>query len=176
MNTLRKDIEAVLQNRYICRIYRKGEGEEELYRIIGFNEKFILASNYYDFRFDGFIIIMTDDLINLICDETTRFFDKILAAENIMPPITSICMNDLDSFEKIFEKLKSEYLYVMIESESFYYFGKIENINNCSVEILCYDSEGNFDKTATSVNFKDISAISFGCKYVEITSKYVKWV
>jgi hypothetical protein len=142
------------------------------------SNKLLLIQYLYDFQVDGYMIIRLKDITSIRSDDLERFSESIIKNEGIIENIKNPSFETIEDWLEVFKKLKSMGNNIIIECETIdnseFYIGEIIDINKKSVSLLNFDGIGEWDEEPTKINYSDITSISFGKRYINIISKYVK--
>ena len=142
---------------------------------IAVSKEFVLVLNYLDFIADGFYIIRIKDIVNLCYSDSCRYFETIVKKEGAMtfiqhtPPIT------LSSWNTVFCSLKKldGIVIVDIGKENCVNVGKICNVLEDAVSMLCFSPTGEWDDQEWVETFDNITGVKFDNHYTNSFAKYL---
>ena len=132
----------------------------------------------YDFILDGYKIIRIRDIDEYKHDsDSVKFVSSVCKKENITPSMPE-CLTNVDSWQEVFSQLMEKEVICIVEcelSDGSFNMGKIVNVHEDCVEMLCFDGECKVDEEITEILFDDITTVSFGNRYSNVMEKYVEW-
>lgn len=138
----------------------------------------VLIQYVYDYEFDGYMILRIKDITSVRSGELERFSEYILKQEGLYDQIKMPMLTTLHNWKTILEEIKIQYNNILVESEDIedgeIYIGKIQGLNNYSLEILCFDAMGRWNKEAVTIPYKKITAVRLEDRYTTVISKYVQ--
>jgi len=141
------------------------------------SENLVAIRFVYDFAPDGVKYIRTQDVTEVFCGEAEEFNDKIVKAENAVLDFKAPALN-AESMKTLCTDLQKsgELAAIACEGyeESLFYVGKIVSAQDKQAEVLCFDGLGVWDKKPIKLDYKKITCISIGTRYVDTISKYLK--
>lgn len=146
--------------------------------ILDYSNDFILLHSTGDFLLLSYKIIPIEQIVKLRYNEWDKYYDKIFRWEK---EIDNVGMNyaiDLNSWPSVFKSIKDKDLSVIVECEASetdsYVIGPIDRIGNKKVVIQNFDPEGYFDKKPTSINYNNITKVTFDDRYINVFMKYTR--
>lgn len=141
-------------------------------------EKLLLVQYLYDYDIDGYMIIRLKDITNIRNGESEKFYEYILKQEQIINQVKKPDLTNVDNWEGLLSELKMFEKNIIIECEDIsgndFYIGKIIEINKNRVSFLHFNPVGEWEKVPKEIIFKDLTAIRFETRYINIISKYLK--
>jgi len=174
-------IQDYIRKKEIVKIFRTvTDGEANIHGfILEMSNDFLLIQTELEFYLNGYAVIRKDHFDSLRCNKFDKAFKKILTKEGIVKSDYGISKKiHLKNWQTIFASLKSHDLHIILECEDLkepvFLIGPIKKVNNKSVSIQYYDPSGKLDKTATKVNYKDITLVKFDDRYLNVFRKYLK--
>lgn len=143
------------------------------------SKNLLMLQKEEDFRLDGYSIIPQDQYISIEHSKFDKAIKKILSKEGILKSQYGVKHAvDLTDWKSVFHSLKDLDLHVIVECENckdtVFLIGPIKKIGKKSVEILFYNAMGELETKPTSVQYKDISIVSFDNNYLNVFRKYLK--
>ena len=138
----------------------------------------LLIQYLYDFSFDGYKIIRMDDITSVRYSDIEEFGEFILKEEGLMKKVKKPDIKNISNWEAFLKEYKELNKTIIIECEALteqnFCIGKIVDVNNDSIELLCFDSVGEWEQYTRKIIFEDITSVSFNDRYSLTISKYVK--
>ena len=128
------------------------------------------------FRPDGYGIYRLGDIADIRSDEHERFYERLLAAEGI----ESVPANlpDVDIRDWV-AALGSPYLasrLIGVEAEYLpepeYWVGRLEQVDEVSVSLLCVGSTGEWDSDPLEIEIGDVSCAHFETRYLDVFERH----
>lgn len=174
---LLEKMKLICTNNFICRIERREIDEfKKSGKLIKFSNNFLLVCYEYDFEFDGFEIIRLEDITGIYYDNVDKFINNIFINEGINFTIGDVLSININSYIDIMRFFLNKKENITIECEKYgdFYIGKIIEVSDEYVKILCFDAEGYWDKDPSTIFYKDITSISFRNRYLKYMSKYAR--
>lgn len=168
-------VKRLIEEDVICTIKRNCVEEILEAVVLDFGTELALFSEFNNLCFDGFKVIRKKDIKEIEYGEVERQLSKIIKAERIVPSICGVGNKDLDGFKVLFERLKEEYIGVIVEcdNDESFYIGKILDIDDDGIEMTDYDTDGTYNGEIW-IDYEDISTVSFGNRYTETFLKYAE--
>lgn len=168
-------------NQKFARITRiVAEDAEEISRgyIVDHSNDFIVLQECDDFRLLGFNILPIKDFIKIRYNNYDKYYDKIMCLEDEKKNIGLKIKVDLSDWKTIFQTLRKNKKNVIIECENTeintFTIGLIKRITDEKVFIQYFNASGLLDTRFTKVEYRDISKVTFGDRYIDIFSKYLR--
>lgn len=176
---IRKTLQDSLKNEDVIRITRSKIDNEPIHCVpLVIGEGIVLVHYIYDFQFDGYKIIRTNDVTSVRVKEIERYVKQILLQEGLFEQDKYSFLSNLKGWQDTFDKLKNLGKNVIIECENpknrGFYIGKISEVNVDSLLLLNFNALGRWDPTATKINFKEITCVTIENRYINIMVKYIK--
>ena len=176
-----KMLKGFKENKSYVKIFREvmdGDSNVDGF-ILKMSKDFMLLQKGEEFRLNGYAIFRQDHYESIRYDATDQKYEKILNKEGVVKKEYGLKDKiNLKTWNTIFSDLKKAKRHVIVECEDLknpsFCIGPIEKINKKSVLVRYYDPLGMLDKKPTKINFKDITMVSFGDRYIEIFKKYLK--
>ena len=171
-------LERALEEKALCAVNRDMIDYLSIYGYpLSISKNLVAIRFVYDFAPDGVKIIRTQDITEVFCGEAEVFNDKIVKAENASLDFSVPSVN-LESMKTLCADLQKSGQIAAIAcegyEESLFYVGKVVNAGDKHAEVLCFDGLGVWDAKPIKLEYKKISCISIGSRYVETISKYLK--
>ncbi len=166
---LRRLSECVMPHR-ISRVFMENEGDWNIHLFpLKVSEDFLLGAIEDDFQLDGFRICPVSRI-----GKVKKCRDKCMdieAGEGIVDQLYTPNVS-ISGWRQIFRSLKNMNRYVILDTRCGTYIGAITRIGKKSVTVKYFDADGVwFDPV--KIRFKDIDAVDFGTRYVDVFTKYV---
>lgn len=137
--------------------------------ILAFSKRLILIQYISDFRLDGLMVLRRSDISCIESTETDLFQTQILKEEGLFSQIKFTGEYLVEDWPAVFSTIVKESVFIILENEAasfpVFLIGKIQDIGDSSVSVLCFDGEANWDDELTEMNFDDISAFQAGDNY-----------
>jgi len=144
--------------------------------IVDYSKDFIVLQESDDFRLLGFNILPIQQFKEIRYNASDKYYDKIMAWENVKEKIGLKTTINLIDWKSIFKTFKRKSMNVIVECEDpeigSFTIGSIEKITNKSVSILYFNAEGVYDKKPTKIKFEYITKVMFDDRYLDVFSKY----
>ncbi len=170
------------ENKQRVRLYRrvsKGKTEISNGYILDYSDKFILIHESDDFKIDGYSIVPVKQVKKLRYDKSDEYFNQMMIWENEIEKVGIDYAIDLSSWQSIFESLQAKELNVVVECEgaeiNHFTIGPIVKTGKKHVHILYFDTEGYFEDSPSSIDYKSITRIAFETQYLTVFSKYTRY-
>ena len=173
---MKEFVRKAAQNKDLCRTYFKYDAYYTYHFPLLVNDKLFLSATEDDFILDGFEIKrfcdlkkveVKDDMAAKITKAETKIFDL---------PIPQI---DLSDWRSAFLSLQKIGRNIIIEHESLdenewdFYIGHVVKVLKNKVIFKHFDADGIWQDEPYEIPFSKITSVTFGCRYVDIFSKYV---
>jgi hypothetical protein len=146
--------------------------------ILGFSEKLILLHETDDFKVDGYAIIRMDQIKKVRFNKSDKYFDKMMIWEHLIEKVGIKYQIDLTNWQLAFKSLQNLGLSIIAECEAedmdTFTIGPITKVGKKYIHITCFDVEGFFDDTPTSIDYESITRIAFDSDYLNVFSKYTR--
>lgn len=145
--------------------------------LLDISDTLILGLHEDDFMFNGFEIMRLKDITR--AEFQDDYYNNIIKKEGLLDNII-IPNIRLDSWQTVFEDLQSLGNNLIIEKESLdkdeceFWIGKILRVYKNSVHIHHFDADGIWDDGYFIIQYSVITSVTFGSRYVDIFSKYLK--
>lgn len=171
-------LEQALEEKSLCAVNRDMIDYLSIYGYpVSVTKNLVALRFVYDFAPDGIKIVRTQDITEAFCDEAEQFNDRIVKAENAELDLNPPALN-LASMKTLCTDLKASGHIAAIAcegyEESLFYVGKVVEAGDKHADVLCFDGLGVWDKAPIRLEYKKITCISVGSRYVETISKYLK--
>ncbi len=142
---------------------------------VALSENLVLVANVYNFDIDGYKVLRTQDITEVLSGEEEDFTEMILRREKILDEFVPESI-DLSGLKAVFKSLEGKNLIVQCESaeEIYFYEGKVTAINKGEVVMKTFDSLGIWDDEELHIPLNKITSVSFGGRYISLMSKYIK--
>ncbi len=108
METLEK-IKYHLDNKKYCKIKRlinQAEIENAKGYIVDFSDNFVLLHETDDFQIDGYSVIPTNTISDILFSNRDKYYDKIITWEGLVDKIQNKHKIDLTSWNSIFKSIR----------------------------------------------------------------------
>ena len=165
------------QNNNLTEIERKNiDTSNILATPLKVSNELLLIAYWYDFVMDGFKVIRISDITNIIQNESIEFIKMIFEKEKIKADELDIQTINISSWYSFFKEIKKEQQIVIVESErktdSDFYIGRIEMVEDNNLKLLCFDTAGNWDNEASIIGYSNITCVTFQDRYSSYMGKY----
>lgn len=169
-------IRSAIKSKDLCRMYFKYDGNYHYYFPLCLSDKLFLGAKEDDFLLDGFCIRRFCDLkkVEIKNDMSCDITKKETKINEL--PIPKI---DVSDWQSVFSSLQKTGQNIIIEHESLddanweFYIGHIEKVLKTKVLFKHFDADGIWQEELYNIPYSQITSVSFGCRYVEVFSKYV---
>lgn len=182
---MKKRIKKHIDNKNLVKV---NLADDEGYSMINFNgiifdqnDQYLLMSDFYDFNYDGFVVVRKSDISEIKRTDNESFFDSIIEKEGIKEIIIQKAFDlnfKLDEFPEMFSKLKELGVPVIIErlyeSESKFQIGPITKVEKKKVFIDYFNAKGEYDMKPVTSKYKDITYFKLDSPYANMFFKYSK--
>ncbi len=140
------------------------------------NSHLLLLQCLEEFHFNGYHILRTNDVSQLIFRNYERFLKKILAKEKIFPSVNMRYKVNIADWEAAFRSLKNCQINIIVERErkkvNSFYIGTIEKVEEKSVYMRHFDAMGRWNKKPKIIPCREITKVIFNDEYINIFSKH----
>jgi hypothetical protein len=162
----------------ITRVVAKGIYEVNRGYIIDYSESFVLLQETDDFLALGYIILPISDIEKIRFGKNEQYYKKIMIWEGEAEKISIRYNVNLTNWKSIFKSIKGFKLNAIIECEDpeidSFTIGPIIKITPNSVYIQYFDPIGFLDEKPTSIDFENITKVTFDDRYINTFSKYLR--
>ncbi len=145
--------------------------------ILDYTDDFLLIAREYEFFMDGWMVLKRQAISELRSSEVNAYCKTILKQEGLLEDIAPGFAIDLSDFQQLFQSLKRQRDFVIVEceslDESIFLIGPIDRITQSQVAIRHFDGCGNWRDDACTIDYSDITAIQFGGNYIRLHQKYI---
>lgn len=143
------------------------------------SDGFLLIQVEEEFLLNGYAIIRTEDIDEIICEDGENMLQKILEAEGIVQKSYGIAQElKMKSWKTIFRHLQELDFHVIVECEDLdepvFIIGPIEKIGKEKLHIRYYSPSAILEKEATKIDLDEITLIKFGDRYSTVYRKYLQ--
>jgi hypothetical protein len=143
------------------------------------SDDFLLIQVEEEFLLNGYAIIRTEDIDEVICEDGENMIQEILEGEEIVKKSYGIDHElKMKSWKTIFKNLQELDFHVSVECEDLdeptFIIGPIEKIGKEKLHVRYYSPSAILEKETTKINLEDITLIKFGDRYSTIYRKYLK--
>jgi hypothetical protein len=180
---MKKRIQKHIDNQDFVKVYIEDKGGIPLTHFGGIifdqSESLLLIGSFYDFTYDGFVIVRKRDVFEIKNTDSERFFKHILEKEGIFRDVIKkreqlkIQLSSLREAVAYLQKIGTP---VIIEGkyskDERFIIGPILEKNDKKVKIRYFNTLGEFDLKPVSIRFKDVTTIQFDSPYANIFYKY----
>lgn len=174
---IRKVIRDSVEPHQICRIYLKYDYYYRYYFPLIVSEKLFLGAEEDDFILDGYCIRRIRDVEKAEIKDDKCLEINIAEGilENLMIPNV-----DITEWKTALISLEAMKINIIIENESLndndaeYVIGRIIKVMSSKVIFKEFDADGEWQDQLIEIPYTQISSVTFGSRYVEVFSKYVK--
>lgn len=170
-------LQECVKNKAMCALNRDYIDVNTMYGfLVELSGELAVLSFVYDFILDGYKIIRTCDVTDVMYTESERFFEEIVLKENgeAKPQPTGFA---IETMYMLCKDLMRRGVYVTVECEGFeenvLYIGKIEKVTEKELSLRIFDAMGIWEKEPVCVPLEDVTCISVGNHYVNVLSKYL---
>jgi len=167
--------EAISWHRVLC-IERPDVGGSALICIpIARSEELLLAHMFCDFTPDGYSILRIDDIYEALRDESEIFFENIITCEKVYQSLKAPTGIELGSWPDALASIMAQYGYCVIESEKEedFLIGKAIEFREWDFTFWYFDAAGKWDDELDTVDYDDITSVSFDDNYTNTITKYI---
>lgn len=170
-------LQQCLKRKAMCAVERAYIDVNSMYGfLVGMSGELAVLSFVYDFMPDGYKIIRTRDVTDVMCTDAEQFFEAIVLKENEgFTPVPAEYA--IDNMAVLCKDLMERGAYVTVElegfEENFLYIGKIVEVTQKALSLRIFDALGVWEKEAVCVPLEDVTCISVGNRYVNILSRYL---
>ena len=147
--------------------------------IFGQSESLLLMSSFYDFTYDGCVILRKRDIYEIKHTENERFFKGILEKEGIFRDMMKKRKQikiELSSLQDSFKNLQKSGIPVIIEGKysknERFIIGPIIEMNDKKVKIRYFNARGEYDFKPVSIRFKEVTIVQLDSPYANLFYKY----
>lgn len=172
MRELRDGLNKCSEPRTLCGV----EFEYSDHPVYGFpaavGEQLFLLAEEDDFILDGFTIRRLRDIYEF--KSKKGMYQQISEAEGLTrfeaPAV------DISDWRSVFTSLRKLGKNVIVENEyedGFFRIGRIEEVAEDHVLLRHYDADGIWQEQPVRIEYREVTSVTFGSRYVEIFSKYV---
>jgi hypothetical protein len=162
----------------ITRTVAKGVDQTSSGYILDYSDDFVLMQEAGDFTLHGYIVLPVNQLKKIRHNKYDKCFKKIMIAEAEADKVGINYKIDLSSWQTVFNSIKDIPQNVIVECEDpkigSFTIGPIVKANKKKINIQYFDPTGLLDETPTSVNYEDITKVSFDSRYINVFSKYLR--
>lgn len=172
MQELRDSLNECREPRTLCGV----EFEYSDNPVYGFpaavGEQLFLLAEEDDFVLDGFTVRRLRDIYEF--KSKKGMYQQISEAEGLTrfeaPAV------DISDWRSVFLSLQKLRKNVIVENEygdGFFRIGRIEEVAEDHVLLRHYDADGIWQEEPARIEYREVTSVTFGSRYVEIFSKYV---
>lgn len=172
MQELRDGLNGCREPRTLCGV----EFEYSDNPIYGFpaavGEQLFLLAEEDDFILDGFTIRRLRDIYEF--KSKKGMYQQISEAEGLTrfeaPAV------DISDWRSVFASLQRMGRNIIVEREyedGYFYVGTIEEVAEDHMLLRHYDADGIWQEEPARVEYREVTSVTFGSRYVEVFSKYV---
>lgn len=171
-------LQQALESKSLCAVNRDMIDYLSIYGYpVAITKNLVALRFVYDFVPDGIKIVRTQDVTEVFCGEAENFNDKIIKAENAQLDLSAPQVS-LGSVKALCADLQKSGQIVAIDCEGYeesrFYVGKIVETLDKQARVLCFDGLGVWDKSPIEIDYKQMTCIGIGSRYVKTISKYLK--
>lgn len=171
-----KKLKECAQENYLCGINR--DMIDDLTSCgfpLAVSENLVLTANVYNFNIDGYKIMRTQDITEVICGEEEEFTEMILRREKICDDFTPEII-DISGLKSVFKALADKCIIVQCESfeESYFYEGKVCEVGKGEIVMKTFDTTGVWDDEMSHIPLSKITSVSYGGRYITMMEKYLR--
>lgn len=166
-----------IDQRNLCRMFFRYEVNYRYYFPLISNDKLFLGAEEDDFIIDGYSIRRYVDVTEVQIKD-----DKCVEILQIEGTINGIQMPNIDisNWETVFFSLRKINKNIIVEKENIkddeceFIIGRIDRIYKKFVYVYHFDADGIWQEEPYRIPYTEITSVSFGTRYVERFSKYLK--
>lgn len=134
-----------------------------------------LATEEFDFQLDGFTIRRVRDVERV--EPCPGIFTRIMEAEGWLDSI-EIPQVDISGWGQVFRSLAAFGWNIIVEEEhlsedSSFSVGFIQDVADDHVTLRRFDADGVWDDEPITIDYGDITSVTFGSRYINVFSKYL---
>ncbi len=179
METLKKIEDCKGKQKYVRLTRVRGDFQDtDRGYILDYSTDFILLQMTNDFALNGYCIFPLDTVKDVRTNKNDKFYDRVMNLEKLKDQIGIPFNVDLTSWKTIFQTLKKTKLTVTTECEEphldYFCIGTLQKVGTNKVSALYFSADGIADEIPTTTEYDNITKISFGDRYSNILTKYVK--
>ena len=170
-------INGSIEQRNLCRMYFRYDAYYWYFFPLISSDKLFLGAKEDDFIVDGYSIRRYADVTKVQIREDKCI--EILKVEGISSGI-QIPNIDISTWETVFSSLQKKNKNIIVEKENIksdeteFVIGRINKAYKKFVYIYHFDADGIWQEEPYRVPYTAITSVSFGTRYVETFSKYLK--
>lgn len=171
-------IKECIENSQLCAINRDMIDELSMYCFpIAMSDRLVLAVNVYDFNIDGYKIVRTEDISEVFCDEAEDFNEMIIRKEGILDNFKPEKI-DIQNLKNVFNHFLETKQNIIVQcegyNESLFYVGSVAKIGKGEIFLKTFDGIGIIDEKEARIPLNKITCVSYGSRYINIISKYIR--
>jgi hypothetical protein len=162
----------------ITRTVSKGIDKISNGYILDYSKDFVLLQETDDFKVLGYYILPANQIKKIRHNKYDKYYHKIMVWEGEADKAGISYKIDLDNWKSIFKSIKNLSLNVIVECEApkidSFNIGPIIKAAKKLVYIQDFDPTGLLDEKPTSIDYDDITKVTFDDRYINIFSKYLR--
>lgn len=172
MRELRSGLTACMEPRSICAVDFFYEDDNRYFFPIAVGELLFYAAEEHDFILNGFTVRRLNDIYEM--SSKKGIYQQIYEAEGLTrfdaPAV------DISGWRSVFLSLQKLGKHIIVENEyedGFFRIGRIEAVAEDHMLLRHYDADGIWQEEPARIEYREVTSVTFGSRYVEVFSKYV---
>lgn len=172
LQQVRDTLSRCIDPRSICAVEFEYDDNKHYYFPAAVGEQLFLGAEEDDFILDGFCIRRIRDVYEI--SDRAGVYQKIFEAEGLTrfdaPPV------DISDWHSVFTSLREMGRNVIVEREyedGFFCIGRIEEVAEDHLLLRHFDADGVWAEEPVRIEFRDVTSVTFGSRYINVFSKYV---
>ena len=147
--------------------------------VLGYTDDLLLIAREYDFFLDGWMVLNRRAISELQSTKSNAYCKKILKQEGLLGDLSPGFDVDLSSYQGLFQSLRRQRIFVIVESESLdeddetFLIGPIGRITQRRVVVRYFDGCGKWTDDTRTIDYSNITAVQFGGNYIRLHQKYI---
>ncbi len=164
------------------RVATDGSDEPFSGYLLGLSDNLALLHTFTDFDPDGYTILRTDDIEEVRRSDTEAFWDKMLAAENLLSGLIRPPEINIDSMRDAIVSIASMYPQMLIHSITADAEGEWETFNlgvlveahDDLIEFHTYDALGEWEDKRRTIWYSNIYRVQFDTRYANTYWRHIQ--
>lgn len=175
--SIRDELVALGQSGRYCTLERSfSEGARYYGYVVCVWGEHVVLEKFHDFFHDGISVFRIDQITGVSATESSEFFERVIESEGLrreLPPpeaLASLCALlswACQTGEVVIAEEESD-----AEEDSFYWLGRITDIDDTFAELVCLDSKGHWDPEPLDIEIEELTHFQVGSRYSEMFAKY----
>lgn len=143
---------------------------------IAFTEEWLLMTNIYDFRDEGYVLIRICDITDAYSKESDSFYEMICIREKLQDKIDDCPVNEISDIGSLLAEINPcRFVSIHCEKETKkcnYFLGKSKMTTDEFVEFASINVDGQWNEVTDIIKISDITMIAFDDNYSKMYYKY----